>query len=194
MKQALWVMSVVMVGMLGVIGCASRPTGPMQVPLAYRPTDPLSIGAANGIMTKSATVVVLDQRDRKDQVGENVEKETIVQIFSPSDPKDFVRDAVSRNLSAAGVKVGPSGERTVQLTLTRFWVQESTTYTGSVAATVRVLPAGGGQPLWEGQVTGSNERFGRSLNVANYQECFSDCLVQLCNHLMADEGFRNAMK
>lgn len=180
-------------GLLAV-GCGSRPTGPMDVPLVYRPTDPLNVGVAQGAMTKSASVVVEDQRDRKDKVGQNVEKEMMIDILTPSDPKAFVQEAVAQNLTAAGVRVGTSGDRVIHLALTRFWVREGTTYTGTVTATVRVTAGTGGQALWEGQVSGTNERFGRSLSPVNYQECFSDAVMQLTNHLLADEGFRAAMK
>ena len=51
--------SVVLLGVLGlVVGCSSRPTGPMSVPLTFRPTDQLDIGAAKGVMTKSVSIVV----------------------------------------------------------------------------------------------------------------------------------------
>jgi hypothetical protein len=167
----------------------------MDVPLVFRPTDPLNIGVAQGVMSKSASIVVEDQRDRKDMIGQNIEKEAMVQILTNSDPTQFVRDALAQNLTAAGVKIGPSGgDRLIKVTLNRFWVQEGTTYNGTVMATVRVTPAGGGQPLWEGQVSGTNERFGRSLSGVNYQECLSDAVMQLSNHLLADDGFRAALK
>ena len=38
-------------------------------------------------------------------------------------------------LDATLIVKGPGGERTIQLGLTRFWVQEGTTYTGTVSAT-----------------------------------------------------------
>lgn len=188
--------SVVLLGVLGLIGCASRPTGPMTIPLNFRPTDQLDIGAAKGVMTKSVSIVVDDQRDRKDQIGQNSEKETVVPILASSQPTSFVQEAMARNLSTTGVRVLPSGgaDRTIHIALTRFWVEEGNTYKGSVAANVQVTPGSGGQPLWQGQVTGTNERFGRSLSPENYQECLSDSVMQLCNHLLADDGFRAALK
>jgi uncharacterized lipoprotein YajG len=187
--------SVVLLGVLAVVGCSSRPTGPMTIPLNFRPTDQLDIGAAKGVMSKSVSIQVEDQRDRKDQVGQNSEKETVVPVLTTSQPTDFVKEALARNLSATGVRVMPSGaDRTIHIALTRLWVEEGNTYNGNVAANVTVTPASGGQPLWSGQVTGTNERFGRSLSPENYQECLSDSVMQMCNHLLADDGFRAALK
>ena len=188
----------VAIATLGTVGCSTKPRGPVTVPLTFRPTDQLNLGAAEGIMTKSASVVVEDRRDRKDQIGENTEKDVPVPVFAgPPEPAEFVREALTRNLSASGVAVsqpGGTAERTILVGLTRFWVDEGSTYKANVAATVRVLPAGGGQALWEGQATGANTRFGRSLSTENYQESLSDATMQLCNKLLSDPGFRAAFK
>lgn len=188
------------VGLLALagIGCNTKPKGPLTVPLIYRPTDQLNVGAAEGVMTKSVSLVIEDRRDRKDQIGQNTEKAVPVPVYAGTgQPTDLVREALSRALSSSGVAVAQPGgqaERTVVVGLTRFWVDEGNTYNGNVAATVRVLPPGGGQALWEGQVTGTNSRFGRSLSAENYQESLSDAAVQLANRLLAQPGFRNALK
>jgi hypothetical protein len=193
-KPAFWAAAVCLAG---VVGCSSAPRGPLTVPLVYRPTDQLDVGAATGVMSKSASVVVEDRRNPGGaQVGVNTEKETPVPVSAAAntDPAGLVKEAISRALAASGVTVSDHGDRTIQVVLTRLWVDETNTYKGSAAATVRVLPAGGGAPLWEGQVTGTNERFGRSLSAENYQESLSDASLQMANKLLANEGFRAAMK
>ena len=51
-----------------------------------------------------------------------------------------------------------------------------------------------GRQLWKGTVNGTAKRFGRSLNPENYQEVFSDAMVNLVEGLLNNAGFRAALK
>jgi hypothetical protein len=98
-----------------------------------------------------------------------------------------------RGSGAEVVSDSKSAKRVVKMNLNHFWSTESDTYKTEVQATVLVTD-GGGKQLWKGVVSGGNSRFGRSVDVDNYQESFSDATLQMVNNLINNNEFKAAMK
>jgi hypothetical protein len=181
---------------LGAGGC--RKPSSVAVPLKFRPTSQLNMNTFAGSLPESSAHVgpVADARDNRDQVGENLENTRPIPVFAQgTEPTLFVQNALRDLMSRSGVKVTEdraAADRVLVTDLHRFWTQETSTYESEVRATVTVQDRGGRQ-LWKGTVNGTAERFGRSLKAENYQEVFSDAMVNMVEGLLNNPGFRAAL-
>jgi hypothetical protein len=177
-------------------GCAKRPAA-ISVPLQYRPTSQLKMSAFAGDIpdTKLEIAPVTDNRPDKERVGENVEEKDPVAIQTGDDPTEFVRTRLNDLLAKAGLQVAAEGEeadRVLRTELHTFWAKETNTYESEIRATFIVQDRTGKQ-LWKGTINGTAERFGRSLSAENYQEVFSDGMVDLVQNLLSNQKFREAL-
>jgi hypothetical protein len=185
--------------LLGVGGCSNSGPKSVTVPLKFRPTSQMNMNTFAGELPDLAVHVgaVTDARDNRDKVGENVEEKQPVPVFSGgAEPTEFVRGVMRDLMSRAGLKMADDqarADRVLVSELHRFWTQEGNTYEAEVRATVTVQDASGRQ-LWKGTVNGTAERFGRSLSEENYQEVFSDAMVNMVEGLLNNAGFRAALK
>ena len=178
-------------------GCARRNS--LTVPLRFRPTSSLKMGAFAGELPVTAVHVgpVNDVRVKNDRIGENLEEEKPVPVFAGGvEPARFVHDTLRDLLSRAGLTLTPDpggAERVLASDLHYFWTQETNTYETEVRLTITVRDRGGRQ-VWKGTVNGIAERFGRSLKAENYQEVFSDAMIDLVQSLLGNPSFRDALK
>jgi len=180
---------------LGLAAGCQRPKE-LRVPLDYRPTDKLEIPGVTIPSGVHIAVVASDKRDDPSAIGRNDEEKVPVPIYATDlrTPDQFLRDVVSRELGNAGLIVAsePGGApRVLHLTLTQFWIDETSRYHGMVVADAELTA--GRQRLWQGRVSGSNERFGRSLSAENYQEVFTDSTIDLVQNLLRAAGFVPAL-
>jgi hypothetical protein len=182
---------------LATMGCARRTS--VTVPLRFRPTSSLKMGAFAGVLPVTGVHVgpVNDVRVKNDRIGENLEEIKPVPVFAGAlEPAQFVRDTTRDLLSRAGLTVTPDagGAACVLVSdLHYFWTQETSTYEAEVRLTLTVRDRGGRQ-LWKGTINGTAQRFGRSLKAENYQEVFSDAMADLVQSLLGNAGFRDALK
>jgi hypothetical protein len=176
-------------------GCAKRPAS-VSVPLKYRPTSQLKMADYAGDLpqTKVQVAPVTDNRPDKERVGENLEEKDPVAVQTGDDPAEFVQARLAELLSKAGVQVAEGGqaERVIKTELHTFWAKETSTYESEIRATF-IVQDGTGRQLWKGTINGTAKRFGRSLSAENYQEVFSDGLVDLVQNLLSNQKFRQAL-
>ena len=177
-------------------GCTKRP-GSYDVPLKYRPTSQLKMSTFAGQIPEARLHVgpVTDSREDKENVGENVEENTPIAIRATGDPAEFVQTTLTELLSKAGVQMAPDrggADRVLQAELHTFWTKETNTYEAEIRTTMTLQDRTGRQ-LWKGTINGTAERFGRSLKAENYQEVFSDALVDLVQNLLSNPTFRDAL-
>lgn len=184
---------------LGSVGCGPKRSS-LSVPLKFRPTSQLNMsGFAGDLPDVSIHVApVNDVRDNKEQIGENVEESTPVPIFvgGGMEPSQFTQQYMNDLLSKAGLKVTENrgqADRVLLTDLHHFWTKEGNTYESEVRATI-IVQDKGGQQLWKGTINGTAERFGKSLSAENYQEVYSDALVNMAQNLLNNAGFRAALK
>jgi hypothetical protein len=177
-------------------GCAKRPAS-ITVPLKYRPTSQLKMTGFAGDVPEAKVQIapVTDNRPDKERVGENVEENTPVAIQASDAPTEFVQTRLADLLSKTGLQVVPEGgqaDRILQTELHTFWARETSTYDSEIRATFIVQDRTGKQ-LWKGTMNGTAKRFGRSLSAENYQEVFSDGMVDLVQNLLSNQKFREAL-
>lgn len=181
-------------------GCFSKPAS-LGVPLRYRPTSQMNMNTFAGELPRASVYVapVSDVRDEPERIGENLENEHPIPIRAAgggSGPAQFVHGVMRDLLADAGVTLAHDrgiADRVLVTELRRFWTRETTTYETEVRATVTVQDAQGRQ-LWQGMMNGTAERFGRSLKPENYQEVFSDAMIELVEGLLNNPGFRAALR
>jgi hypothetical protein len=193
-----WAAGLVVVLALGAGGCFGKKPASVGVPMKFRPTSQMNMNTFAGDLPDVTIQVgpVNDARDNKEQVGENLENKKPVPVFSSgTEPTQFVHDTMRDLLSRAGLKLADGGaaDRVLGVDLHRFWTQETSTYESEIRATVTVQDRSGRQ-LWKGTVNGTAKRFGRSLKAENYQEVFSDAMVNMVEGLLNNTGFRAALK
>ena len=179
----------------GATGC-KRPAS-VNVPLQNRPTSQLKMGAFAGEIpeTKVHVAAVTDSRPDKAAVGENAEEKKPVPVLTNDDPATFVHDRLVDLLTKAGLQVVPAAgeaDRVLKTDLHTFWTRETDTYESEIRVTITAQDRTGKQ-VWKGTVNGTAERFGRSLKAENYQEVFSDGMIDLVQQLLSNAGFRQAL-
>lgn len=185
------------------VGCSnSSPAGggPVVVPLEYAPEHAKdSIKPYPGEIPQSRIFVgrFEDKREKADAIGVNVEHSNPVQIVAGTDPVEFFRQTLAKQLRRAGLNVvddASQADRIINGELTRFWVEESSNYQADINARIRVTDKGG-TARWNGDVAGRGETFGRSLSPENYRQALSDAMVRLTyESLLANTEFQNAIK
>jgi hypothetical protein len=86
-----------------------------------------------------------------------------------------------------------TADRTINIELTRFFVEEKSNYHAEVKALVEVKDKGG-RSLYRGQVAGDGQTFGRSLNPENYQQTLSDATRRAIGNLVNQPKFQEALQ
>ena len=195
-------LSVVLLGSLGTclafsnLACVSHRPSSLTVPLELRPTD-LPNGAIS-LPTNPGKVYiaqVIDNRDHKDRIGDNLEEATPVPIYADSNPTEFVRRSISDQLKGDGVNITNNpmeADLTMTVTLNRFWVAESPNYEANIAIAVE-LKGRGDMSVYNGLATGHDSTFGKSLSVENYQQVLSNAMVNVVAGLVAKPDFQKAL-
>ena len=183
------------VGLLMATGCKSAASrGPLTIPLQYRATDVAS--SVQAPMTGTVSVIVTDQRDKKDAIGQNIEDPMPKPVLTRDDPAAFVRGVVVQQLQSRGAMIVPTGTpvtRQIALQLFNFYTTESNMYRTAVQLRAQVLGEGG-KVLLAGVLNGANEKWGSSYKAENYQESLSDATSDAVMSLLNDPGFVAALK
>lgn len=182
---------------LAIGGCSmgAHPTT-LNVPMTYTPTSHINFPSNLSTAGKVYVAPVVDQRQDKTSVGQNIEDEgkPARPVLADSEAVTrFVRDAFARELATSGVAVGDAAagaDRTLTITLRRLYCTEDNTYRTDANATVDITGRGA---TFNGTYAGQNTRFGRSYSIGNYQESYSDAMVDLMDKMFADPRFRAAM-
>jgi hypothetical protein len=135
-----------------------------------------------------------DRRDKGEQVGENVEQKVAVPVYTKSNVPAFVRDNLTAQLKRTGfnVEAGESSELTLRSEIVEFWVSEKDHYDASVRLHMTLTDATG-KALWSGVLAGTSNNFGRSLKADNYNEAFSNSILELAGRLAGSPGLREAL-
>jgi hypothetical protein len=185
--------------LLAAPGCGPENRSAPTVPLALRPGD--TVTGVLGGPGRPAVVRVepfVDERGRKDAIGENVEDRArpLPVHSSGQEPAEFVRQALIQTLRNGGFEVtdnAPGATRVISGRLTQFWVVEGGTYNATVNAVLEVKDAGG-QSLWSGPGGGVDGTWGHSLSVNNYQQVISAATVKMLNTFFGEPAFRGALR
>lgn len=175
-------------------GCVQE-TPLLNKPLAWTPTTTLDLGVTQGHGTL-ATVrfeAFSDTASNPALVGENVEQ-AAPRLVTTTDPvAPFVTQHLQQLFTQAGyASAGGNADRVISGEIRKFFVREKDNYEGSIVLNVTVSDRTG-KVLWRGTAWGSNDTFGRSYHLDNYQQVLSDTLISAANNLLKDPGLRNSL-
>ena len=175
-------------------GCAQE-APLLNKPLAWTPTTTLDLGVtqAHGTPATVRFEAFGDTASNPALVGENVEQGTprLVTTTDPVGP--FVAQHLQQLFTQAGyASGGENADRVISGEVRKFFVREKDNYAGSVELDITVSDRTG-KVLWRGTAWGSNDTFGRSYHLDNYQQVLSDTLISAADNLLKDPGLRNSL-
>jgi hypothetical protein len=125
-------------------------------------------------------------------VGENVEHTPARQVTTADPVAPFVTQHLRELFAQAGYSGGANAERVISGDVRKFFVREGSSYDGSVILDITVSDHSG-KVLWHGTVWGTNQTFGRSYHLDNYQQVLSDAVIDAANNLLKTPALRDSL-
>ena len=180
--------------LFGVTLCAyARAPLLEHVPLRWKPTSELRLGAMQMSQTPIQFESFHDVRDVKDAIGENLEDDKPKPLTTDDDVGAFVSTHMRELFDKAGLKtVDSNGVVTIKGEVRQFFVRETSTYKSTVAVHLEIVSRDG-KTLWSGSASGDATRFGRSYNLENYYEVLSDAVVNTVSSLLQSAEVQQAL-
>ena len=179
---------------LMVLGGCAQQTSLLNQPLAWTPTKTLYLGVTQGCTPATVRFETFsDTASDPRLVGENHEQATPRPVTTADPVGDFVTRHLEQLFAQAGYPAGgANADRVISGEVSKFFVNEKDTYSGSVVLNVTVSDRTG-KVLWRGTAWGANETFGRSYHLDNYQQVLSDSLIDAANNLLKSPALRAAL-
>jgi hypothetical protein len=164
-----------------------------QVPLKWKPTSELQLGATQMSQAPIRFEAFEDVRENKQVIGENREDDKPKPVTTTDDVGAFVSTHMRGLFQQAGLNtVDSDGAITIKGEVREFFVRETGTYKSSVAVRLTVLGRDG-RTLWSGVASGEATRFGRSYRIENYYEVLSDAVVNTVSSMLGSAQFQAAL-
>ena len=165
----------------------------LDVPLKWRPTSELRLGAREMSPAQVQFAVFRDLRPDKHSIGQNLEDPTPKPVTTTDDVGAFVSTHMRELFDRAGLKtVDSHGTVIIKGEVTQFFVRETSLYRSEVAVHLTVVGADG-KVHWSGTASGEATRFGRSYKLENYYEVLSDAIVNTVSSMLQSEQFQKAL-
>lgn len=164
-----------------------------HVPLKWKPTSDLRLGAIEMSQAPIQFDVFKDVRSDKEKIGENREDETPKPVTTTDDVGAFVSAHMRQLFGQAGLKtVDSNGAVTIEGEVTQFFVRETSLYRSEVSVHLTVVGRDG-KTLWSGTASGEAKRFGRSYELEDYYEVLSDAIVNTVSSMLQSSQFQKAL-
>lgn len=167
-----------------------------HVPLKWKPTSDLKLGAMQEPATAIQFEAFKDVRDRPELIGENREDEDkgkIKPVTTTDDVGVFVSTHMRDLFKQAGLNtVDSNGGVIIKGEVKQFFVRETSTYQAEVAVHLTIVGSDGAT-LWSGIATGDAKRFGRSYLLENYYEVLSDAVVNTVSSMLQSPDIQKAL-
>jgi hypothetical protein len=165
----------------------------VNVPLKWRPTSDLRLGAVQMSQAPVQFDVFRDVRADKRAIGENREDQAPKPVTTTDDVGAFLSTHMRGLFDSAGMKtVDSGGTVTIKGDVTQFYVRETALYRCEVAVHLTVVGRDG-KVLWSGTASGEAKRFGRSYKLENYYEVLSDAIVNTVSSMLQSAQFQKAL-
>lgn len=164
-----------------------------HVPLQWRATSDLRLGAMQMSAVPVHFEVFKDVRENREAIGENREDENPKPVTTNDDVGAFVSTHMRELFEQAGLRTADADAPiTIQGEVRQFFVRETSTYKSAVSVHLTVLAADG-RSLWSGTASGEATRFGRSYKLENYYEVLSDAVVNTVSSMLQSPEFQKAL-
>ena len=190
MRARRWALGLIAVAVAGSVLAAAYLT---NVPLKWKPTSDLRLGALQMAQTPIQFEKFTDARQDTHAIGENREDDTPKPVTTPDDVGAFVSTHMRELFDKAGLKtVDSNGAVIVKGEVKEFFARESHTYKAEVSIHLAIMTRDG-TTLWSGTAPGEATRFGRSYVLENYYEVLSDAVVNATSSLLSSPDIQKAL-
>jgi hypothetical protein len=167
------------------------------IPLQWLPTSHFEALKAGKHYALTYSIEFVDDRDNKVLIGQNIEKQKrgeVVDIKTADSVTKWCTVNTVGVLKQNGFKVSAEDSADVKIVfhLAKFFVVEDNMYNGEFELRVEAFDKSG-KNIWIGTTKGSSSRFGRSLKPQNYNETFSDALLDAVSALFKEQSFISAL-
>jgi hypothetical protein len=179
--------------MVATLGAVAMAAPLLNVPLEWKPTSDLRLGATQ--MTAAAVQFepFKDLRQMPEQIGENREDDKPKLVTTQDDVGAFVSKHMRELFDHAGIQtVDTGGDVIVKGEVRQFFARETRTYKAEAAVHLTVVGKDG-TTLWSGVASGEASRFGRSYLLENYYEVLSDAVVNATSSTLQSAEFQKAL-
>jgi Uncharacterized lipoprotein len=175
------------------VGAYAAPKLLEHVPLQWKPTSDLRLGATQMAQTSIQFETFKDAREKPELIGENREDDKPKPVTTQDDVGAFVSTHMRELFNRAGLTtVDSNGAVILKGEVEQFFVGETSTYKAEVAVHLTVVGRDG-TTLWSGTASGDASRFGRSYKAENYYEVLSDSLVNTVSSMLQSAEFQKAL-
>lgn len=165
----------------------------VNVPLKWKPTSDLRLGATQMTTEPVQFEPFKDVREMPESIGENREDDKPKPVTTKDDVGAFVSTHMRELFSKAGIKtVDSDGSVIVKGEVRQFFVGETNTYKAEVAVHLTVVGKDG-TTLYSGVAPAEVSRFGRSYKLENYYEVLSDAVVNATSSALQNTEFQKAL-
>lgn len=178
---------------LSLGACATAPL--TNVPLVWKPTSDINVSTdlTDAARNRIQFEPFKDVRKQPELIAENREDATPKPVTTNADVGEFVSTHMRQIFDKAGLDtIDAGGDIIISGEVRNFFVEETSTYKGSVVVALKVRNRAG-TVLYQGSASGSATRFGRSYSQENYYEVLSDSLINATTTLLQDYDFRRAL-
>jgi hypothetical protein len=190
MRARRWVLGLMAVAVAGSVLAAAYLT---NVPLKWKPTSDLRLGALQMAQTPIQFEKFSDARQDTHTIGENREDDTPKPVTTTDDVGAFVSTHMRELFDKAGLKtVDSNGAVIVKGEVKEFFARETRTYKAEVSIHLTIMTRDG-TTLWSGTAPGEATRFGRSYVLENYYEVLSDAVVNATSSLLSSPDIQKAL-
>lgn len=180
----------------GVFGCAEHHDS-LAMNLEWAPkSDPCDVSstALSAFVGQTLQIMAFSDHRNTTEVGSNVEERTARPVTAMNNVPAFVTGHVADVFQECHVVLAPSGyTRILKGEVTQFYVKEDNDYNGTLILTLSLSDADGKQ-LWQGVAAGHSKRWGHSLSAENYNETFSESIIEAVKDLMGNSSFLDAVR
>lgn len=179
---------------LVLLACAGAKTY-QGVPLIWKPTSELNVLSRP---TPTGVVVSIkpftDSRKNKSEIGRNIEDTQHIKTVTTKDNvAAWSTEQFSDLIRRHGFSVSQNGNVILMGDVIDFYVDEDNTYKSRVSVKLKAVNSSG-DSLWEGVMSGSATRYGRSYSLENFYETLSDAMIDAVTELLQKTNFTDSLK
>lgn len=168
-----------------------------NVPLVWKPTSQEVSQLVDLTSLRQSKIAVrpfTDNRQNRAEIGKNIETKPNKLVTTRESVGGWCAAQMKALLGKHGLTLNDADPTAViDGEVTDFHVNEENTYAGTIVAKISVSGPSG-HVRWQGMVSGSSERFGRSYQLDNYYETLSDAYIELVSNLLKNKDFVQALK
>lgn len=177
--------------LLSVLGCSSHKSLE-NVPIVWKPTSGMAVsdyGQSDLVKQRLSIHPFTDSRTNKREIGRNLEESPTRMVSTNENVGMWCTNRLTELLKSSGANFSESNPTLIiSGEVVDFRVDETDNYNGRVGIKIKASEPNG-RIIWEGMMSGTAKRFGRSFNIDNYYETLSDAFLEGFSHLMRSDLF-----